>query len=149
MSNRLADARQRLVDALLPVLPGRVEPYPPAARWAAPRVWIEQPEITRATLGTRTTVAVATFPIWIAYDGANRAQVVGLDDLVSKCWDAVMHAGADPQLARREQIDISPQSALRACVLFADVTLSAVTLCLPPVEMSTIPSAVTQEATHG
>ena len=146
--NRLGDARQRLVTALLPVLPGRVEPYPPAARWSAPRVWIEQPEITRATLGARVVVAVATFPIWIAYDGANRAQVVGLDDLVSKVWDATLHGGAEPQLARREQVDIAAQSALRACVLFADVTLQAVTLCLPPVESSSIPSA-DQEVTSG
>jgi hypothetical protein len=149
--SRLSDARARLFTELTPVLPGRVEEYPPPSgqRYAAPRVWIEQPEVSRATLGARSVVAVATFGIWCVYDGADRAQVAGLDDLVSQCWDALLRAGADPQLARRDEVPISPSGSLRATVIYVDVTLSASTLCLPDVAASPIPPAQLQEGAHG
>jgi hypothetical protein len=149
--SRLSDARARLYTELSPVLPGRVEEYPPPSgqRYAAPRIWIEQPEVSRATVGARSVLAVATWPVWCVYDGADRAQVAGLDDLVSKCWDALMRAGADPQLARRDEVSISPTGSLRATVIYADVTLGASTLCLPDVTASPIPPAQTQEAAHG
>ena len=149
--SRLSDARARLFTELSPVLPGRVEEYPPPAgqRYAAPRVWIEQPEVTRATLGARSVVAVATFAVWCVYDGADRAQVAGLDDLVSRCWDALMRAGSDPQLARRDEVPLSPSGSLRATVIYTDTTLTAQTLCLPDVTASPIPPTQLQEGAHG
>ena len=80
MVSRLADARAALYNALNPVLPGRVDPYPPpAGRVVAPKIWIGDHDGNPATIGTATTVTVARFAVWIVYDGAVHAQVAGLD----------------------------------------------------------------------
>ena len=139
--NRLGDVRQTLTAALEPVLPGRVQPYPPASSngMAAPAVWVDIPGGVRTTIGERTPVLVATYPISIVYDGADRAQVAGLDDIVSKVVDAIAGCrGAD--VARWRRLPIDPNSNRRMVVVEVDVTITATTLCLPdPVTESVIP----------
>lgn len=151
MTNRLAVERQRLYNALEAVLPGRVHPYPPPTGVkAAPGIWIGQPTVLRTTIG-RATRASAVFPITLAYDGADRAQVAGLDDLVSNTWDAL--AGlerVEPDAARPEPLNTDPDDRqIRATVLAADVTIAARTLCLPDVEQVAIPPTLIQEAANG
>lgn len=138
--NRLASARTELFDVLTTVLPGRVAPVPSAGKpYVAPYVWIDQPRLQRATIGTATRVVVATFPIWVAYDGAVKAQVVGLDDLVSSVWDACMNVpAATPLDAEPTTVDIGG-GTLRATVVSVDVVLGALTLCLPAMQPVTVP----------
>jgi hypothetical protein len=70
--------------------------------------------------------------VWISYDGATRAQVVGLDDLVAKVWDACLHVpAARPLSATPQTVDVAGTS-VRGVVVTVDVTLGALTLCLEP-----------------
>ena len=96
--NRLEVARDAIVQAIAPVLSGRVYPYPPSPQQAqmAPAVWIGQADGAPTIIGERTEVLQAIFPIHVVYDGADRAQVAGLDDIISGIVDAVAHvAGAE------------------------------------------------------
>jgi hypothetical protein len=141
MASRLGDARALLVAALGPVLPGRVDPYPPApGRVAAPKVWIGDPETIPATIGQSTAVTLARFPVVVVYDGAVHAQVAGLDDLVSAVIDAVAGCpGFDPDGSRSGPVPGMPlDSTMRAHVVTATVTITARTLCATPA-----PDAVT------
>lgn len=152
--NRLGIARKALAVALEAVLPGRTSAHPPAGyRYVAPFIYIEQPFVNRATLGRGTQISVATFPVWIVYDGTDSAQVDGLDDVVSNAWDAVTAVrNAEPQAVRADDVAQSPGSErrLRAAVMSVEVTLTAVSLCLPTPATSQIPSEpVPQEITHG
>ena len=134
--SRLGDARAALVAALAPVLPGRVDPYPPApGRLVAPKVWLGDPETIPATIGQATAVTVLRIPVVVVYDGAVHAQVAGLDDLLSAVIDAVAAApgfesdGSRPGAPFGVQLD---QSTIRAHVVTATTTITARTLCPPP-----------------
>jgi hypothetical protein len=133
--NRLGQARQTLVDAIAPVLSGRTAPYPPTPQQAglAPAVWVDQSDGFRTTIGERTSVIIATFPINVVYDGTDRAQVAGIDEIVSGIVDAVAHVrGAEVARWRRQPTDPN-QPNRRSCVLEVDYTITATTLCLPDV----------------
>jgi hypothetical protein len=142
MPSRLATARAELVAALGPVLPGRVDPYPPpAGRVAAPKIWIGDPETIPATIGQSTAVTLARFPVAVIYDGAVHAQVAGLDDLVSAVIDAVSAApGFEPDGSRTGPILGLPlDSTIRAHTVTATVTITARTLCPPAQDAVTVP----------
>lgn len=155
MSNRLADARQALVDALAPILPGRVDPYapPPGVAFVAPYIWIGQPAGVRTTIGERTVVMVATFPVTVIYDGSVKAQLAGLDDVVSQVVDAVAAVpraevarwrpippeAGQPANGRATVIDVDQPANRRATVIDVDVTITAATLCLPTPGQAVIP----------
>lgn len=131
--NRLAHARLALAEALDPILSGRVDPYPLPAGAAAPHISIGQPGGARSTVGQRGIGIVATFPVTISYDGADRAQVAGLDDLVSRSVDAIRRlSGADVAGWRPELPDPDSPNR-RSTVIEVDVTIAAATLCPPDV----------------
>ena len=139
----LADARADLLAALTPVLPGRVDPYPPVpGRVAAPKVWIGVPDTYPTTWGTTSTVVqLARFPVVVVYDGAVHAQVAGLDDLVSAVLDAVGAAAGFESDGSRADLPVAgapSDSSMRAVVVTATVTITARTFCPPPA-----PDAVT------
>jgi len=138
--NRLTSARVELFEAISPVLPGRVAATPPVGKpYVSPYVWIDQPEGTITTVGQRTQLSVATFPIWIGYDGAVRAQVLGLDDLVANVWDACLTVpAARPASWLPSALDVGG-TLVRGVVVNVDVTFGAMTLCLPTVEESPVP----------
>ena len=141
MTDRLTQAHDDLFEALAPVLPGRVAATPPTPQrsYVAPYIWLEQFDLTTTIIGTRTEVTVATFPIWIVYDGSVAAQVAGLMDLVSRVWDAVLHVpAARPTGATATTLDVAG-ATLRGVVVSVDVTLGALTLCLPTLAPSPIP----------
>lgn len=149
MSNRLAAERQRLFDALKPILPGRVDAYAPPANVAfvAPYIWIGQPDGARTTIGERTVVMVATFPVTVTYDGAERSQLAGLDDIVSQVVDAVARLErAEVVRWRPEPLAAGQTPNRRQTVLDVDVTITASTLCLPdpptPVAIPPVPVEV-------
>jgi hypothetical protein len=150
MGSRLADARAALHTALTPVLPGRVDPYPPAAgRVAAPKVWIGDVDTTPATIGSNTTVTLAQFPVVIVYDGAAHAQVAGLDDLLSAVLDAVAAAAGFESDGSRvgPVVELPVDSTLRAVTVTATATITARTLCPPAPTTATVPPTPL-EATH-
>lgn len=137
--NRLVDARADLAIALAPVLSGRVDAYPPTAKFATPRIFLEQPELDRTTFGTRSQGTTQTWEVWIAYDGAQRAQVAGLDELVAAAWDTLEATrGVQPQRARRATLDVAGVQ-YRATVIDVAVTHAATTLCPPDTAAVTIP----------
>lgn len=139
--DRLSTARTALFAALTPVVPGRVAPYPPArkAHIVLPYVWIDQPRLAVPNFGTNTRMTVATFPVYVGYDGDVRAQVAGLDELVAQVWDACMGvAGASPTSGEATTVDVGGTS-LRATIVRVDVTVGAYSLCLPTVTPVLIP----------
>lgn len=145
MTSRLADARTALHNALAPVLPGRVDPYPPAnGRVVAPKVWIGEVDTDPATIGSATAVTLARFPVVVVYDGAAHAQVAGLDDLLASVIDAIEAApGFDADGSRSGPVPgttVAFDSTLRAAVVTATSTITARTLCPPTVTPVTIPS---------
>jgi len=140
MSNRLTDARTELFEAIAPVLPGRVAATPPVGKpYVSPYVWIDQPRWAIQSAGTNTRLTVVTFPVWLSYDGAVKAQVLGLDDLSAKVWDACLTVpAARPAGANQSILDVAG-TAVRGLVIAVDVTVGAMTLCLPTVEASPVP----------
>ena len=141
----LSDARQVLLDAVGPVLAGRVDPYPPAAgRVAAPRIWIGIPDGDPATIGQATSVTVARFPVVVVYDGAVHAQTAGIDDLVSEVVDAIESAdGFECDGWRTGPVPgqgFAFDNTLAAVVITATVTITARTLCPPAPDAVTVPS---------
>jgi hypothetical protein len=122
--NRLGDARQLLYEAIADCLPGRVNPYPlpGPSRGLAPYVWIDDASVATQPSGRNGRVIVATFPVWIVYDGAVHAQVAGLDDLVAAVWDACeATAGVSPVTAgpRTVAADVTAAAAAAAARLGA------------------------------
>lgn len=114
-------------DRLVAFSNGRVQPYPPA-QVVAPCVWVEQPTGSTATIGVVAgLVDVATFPVAIVYDGADRAQVAGLDELVARVWDAARTVG-EPTSFRPQTLDVGGPN-LRATVVDVEMRIGARTLC--------------------
>ena len=133
--NRLEVARDAIVQAIAPVLSGRVYPYPPSPQQAqmAPAVWIGQADGQPTIIGERTEVTQAIFPIHVVYDGADRAQVAGLDDIISGLVDAVAAVpGAHIRGWRTEPPDFNGTSR-RASTVEVEYIITATTLCLPDV----------------
>ena len=129
------------------MLPGRVAATPPVGNpYVSPYVWIDQPEGAIQTVGTNTRLSIATFPVWIGYDGAVKAQVLGLDDLVAKVWDACFHVPAARPVGWSPSVFDVGGTAVRGVVVNVDVTLGALTLCLPTVEVSLIPPNLNQSS---
>ena len=143
--SRLSDARQQLAEAFEVVLPGRVDPYPPPPNggFVAPFIYVDQPDGMRSTIGERTVVMIATYPVVVTYDGADRAQVAGLDDVVAQVVDAVARVPrAEVARWRRQPADPSTPNR-RMAVVEVDVTITATTLCPPvPVEAVIPPQPV-------
>ena len=133
--NRLEVARDAIVQAIAPVLSGRVYPYPPSPQQAqmAPAVWIGQAEWEPRTIGESTAVTIALYPVHVVYDGADRAQVAGLDGVLSGLHDAIRHVpGARVGGCRTELPDINGTNR-RASTITVEYTIAATTLCLPDV----------------
>lgn len=113
---------------------GRVHLSEPA-RLAAPCVFIGASEGTRR-LGRDTGAAyVATFPVWVVYDGADQAQVDGLEEVIGRVHDAGMHSGfiTTGHTAQTPPAPADPArvSTLRAAVVDIETTLRAHTFCSP------------------
>lgn len=139
--SRLSDARATLYGELVHVVDepvngltlstGRVHQWP-APQPNAPCVWIEQPAGVLTDIGRQGTVWVntVTFPVAVVFDGADRAQVGGLDELVARVWDRAWAAGARPVRFRPGPIDVGGPS-LRATYVDVEMTVTSVTFCYP------------------
>lgn len=128
MSNRIDDALDRLYEALTPVLPGRVWPFPNDEPLG---VSIGVPTITPSG----GAAIEAEFPVTVRYDGAERAQIAGINDLVARCWDAC------EALARCTPAGARPVdgAAGLTVVLTVRLHIAARTLCAPATSQSFVP----------
>ena len=107
----------------------RVHAYPPATV-AAPTVWIEQGRGGEALIGERARGVETTLPVAVVYDGADRAQVAGLDELVARVWDAAAQVGT-PTRWEPQPLDVGGPT-LRATFVDVDMRIGAGTLCGAP-----------------
>jgi hypothetical protein len=113
------------------VLPGRVSPYPPTDDVGV-RVWIDEPSIVPSG---QSSIAVE-WPIVAVYDGADMAQVAGLDDLISRIWDACETARSTTPLQSRPGVHTgtrpgSDTGSRRTQTITVRRIISARTLCEP------------------
>lgn len=136
--NRLADARALVATALEPIAPGRVGPYPPGTMFSPPYLWIGDHVGRPERSGSNTTFIVATFPVWIAVDGDDRAQTALLDDLVARVWDAC-EATATLQPRQWVPRELPDRPRIRVAVIDVAVTITARTLCPPDVVAAVVP----------
>jgi hypothetical protein len=138
MSNALADARALLVSALEPVMPGRVGAYPPGSLVTPPYVWVDVSTGRPERSGTASTMWVATFPVWVAVDGDDRAQIALLDDLTARLVDA---CEATRGLQARQWVprELPDRPRVRVAVIDVAVTITARTLCPPNVSAVLVP----------
>ena len=127
MTSKISDARSALHAALQDVAaaPWRVHRVPPANPVATPCVWVG-PYIQNLN-GPSITIS---FPVIAVYDGADRAQVEGLDDLGAAISDAIWRAKGRPIRSFSTTIEVGGPS-LRAIEYQADFTVQGVTLCMP------------------
>ncbi len=146
MSNRILDGRQTLVDALTPLLPGRVQAYKPS-RVVPPMMWVETPSVTVVE-----SMIVASFPVFGVVDGADHSQQAVLDDMIARAWDACRAtAGLRARLVQPRDIPVdasataasrgyvAPGESMRGFVLTVDVPVNARNLCPPTVEPIEVP----------
>jgi hypothetical protein len=139
--NALNEARELLHEVLVGVVTavgwskGRADAYPPATV-KVPSSWVDAP-----TLSAQGNGLVATFPIGLAVDGTERAQVERLDAFIAMLWtrlEAVripdtaelLPKGSTLQVmtAGPEQLDVGGPST-RALALTVQVPIGPRTLC--------------------
>lgn len=146
MTNRILDARQTIVNALSPLLPGRLQAYKPA-RVIPPMMWVETPSVTIVE-----SVIVASFPVFGVVDGADHSQQAVLDDMIARAWDACRAtSGLRARLLQPRDIPVdasataasrgyvAPGESMRGFVFTVDVAINSRTLCPPTVSPIEVP----------
>lgn len=131
-----SDARHTLWTALTEgaAVPWRIHEWTPD-QVVAPAVFIGDPTLDRTTVGTPgVSVVVATFPVYAVADGAPEAQSRKRDEMTAFIWDAAFACGASPDNSRPTAIDVGGPS-LRGAVVQVDMTIRALTLCAPTLEV--------------
>lgn len=111
---------------------GRVLPHRPA-KAVAPLVWLDDSTSARQ----RDNLAqkwVATFPAWVTFDGADAAQVAGIEEIIGRIYDAAAAKftvmGHAPSPLPPELVDSAP-ARLRASVVTITAAVRADTFCPP------------------
>jgi hypothetical protein len=127
MGNQIDDALDRLGNALDPILPNRVSrvavtPTGPGVAIGVPA--LEAPETSHSI--------VADFPITVTFDGADRAQVAGVNDLVARCWDACEGLKGCTPLRSRAVEPSTVNGMRRSVVITARMHIASRTLSSPP-----------------
>lgn len=131
--HRRGEARQALYDVLRPLLPdGRVSAYP-ADEDVGVQVWVGDPTTNaNSSVGPATQINL-DFPVHVTFDGSPAAQSAGLDDLVSRVWDACERASLTFPLRSNPGIPLlGAGGGTRSHeILTVRRMLAARTLCLP------------------
>lgn len=143
MTGFVLDQRGRLHDALVDVFvapvggytfSGRVDRTPPS-KIAAPRVFIGDSAGSRTRNGNAATYRVG-YAVWVVYDGAVRAQVDGVDEIVSRVHDAAVRAGFD--VVGHQPATLPPEYTtapnVRATLVTVEVSARGLVLCTPDPE---------------
>lgn len=87
MPNAISDAAAEIADALDAVLPGRSELAPRTDEVGA-SFWVDVPTLAPDRTPNPRHIH-ADFPVHLAVDGADKAQVAALNDAVAKAFDAL------------------------------------------------------------
>jgi len=127
----VSEARTTLYDALRasPALsPWRVHRVTPR-QIAAPTIYLDSAELGLDSMNGVGFVAVM-FPVVLVHDGAVRAQVEALDDMLAHVWTAALDAGADPVDSRPVNLDAGGPT-LRSHMVRVGTRIQAYTLCPP------------------
>ncbi len=95
---------------------------------AAPTIYIDSVEMSEDNTGGARFVE-CMFPVVIVHDGAVRAQVEALDDMLAHVWTAATTVG-DPTDSRPVNLDVGGPT-LRSHLLRVGVLIQAYTLCPP------------------
>lgn len=134
LTERREELHQALVDTFIePIVgaafAGRVDATQPV-KLAAPRVWIGDSAGDR-----RSPAYVASWSVWVAFDGGQAAQVNGVDEVVGRVIDAAHRAGFDVVGHQGsplpfELVDTAKPN-VRAAVVTIERTSRTLTLCTP------------------
>ncbi len=132
---KLDDTRAALHAALVLAMadcgwPGRAEPtVPDQAR--PPVGWVDVPTMHQAPTERARAVAL-TFPVFVAFDGSQRAQVALLDAMLAHGWQRLSAAGTQYQTivqsAGPEDVDVGG-TVVRALMFRVQTTVQTQTLC--------------------
>ena len=101
---------------------------------AAPTIYIDDNEFDEDE-SNNGTVVIVSFPVIIVHDGAVRAQVEALDDMLAHVWTAAMTVG-DPTRSRPVNLDVGGPT-LRSHLLSVEVPVQAYTMCPPTLVTTT------------
>ncbi|WP_116998438.1 hypothetical protein [Desertimonas flava] len=138
--NRLAQARQLIVDTLEPVLPGRVHPY---GSEAMPCIYLGVAAPGHRQSGGGT-FKVAQVPVVISYDGADHAQIAGLDEVTAKVCDAI---DATPGIRWTGSQTSSPTDRDHTgLTLTVEVTIGVDAMCPPDIVEAETPPPILERA---
>lgn len=127
----VGDARTKLYDAVIaraPVAAWRIHRVTPS-QVVAPCAYLDSAELGPDTI-EGAAIVVTTFPIVVVHDGAVRAQVEALDDMLATVYAAALDAGGDPAQSRPVNLDVGGPT-LRAHVLRVGFLVHAQTFCAP------------------
>ena len=130
MTTAISNARTALFDALraaAPLNPWRVHRTTPR-QIAAPTIYLDSAEMSVDSVNGVGFIVVM-FPVVLVHDGAVRAQVDALDDMLAHVWTAALTVG-DPSDSRPVNLDVGGPT-LRSHVVRVGVTVQAYTLCPP------------------
>lgn len=149
MSNLFADARTAIVDALDVVLPGRVFPYEPEhglnhRPGGGPSIWLDVALPAERQAATGAKFVTVQFPVVFSFDGADHAQVAGLDELQSKALAAI---SALPN-TRWVGVTVPTREAgkNRSIVHTYETRLGVASFCAPTVTPADIPPPIVRAA---
>jgi hypothetical protein len=95
---------------------------------AAPTIYIDSVELS-VDGGIGAGMVEVMFPIVLVHDGAVRAQVEALDDMVAHVWTAALSVG-NPTDSRPVNLDVGGPT-LRSHLVRVEVPVLAYTLCPP------------------
>jgi hypothetical protein len=95
---------------------------------AAPTIFLDSAELSRDT-ENGVDFVTCLFPVTLVHDGAVRAQVEALDDMLAHVWTAALTVG-DPTDSRPIDLDVGGPT-LRSHVVRVGVPVQAYTMCPP------------------
>ena len=102
---------------------------------AAPTIYLDAVELSEDNLGGSATLVECMFPIVLVHDGAVRAQVEALDDMLAHVWTAALTVG-NPTDSRPVALDVGGPT-LRSHLVRVGVHIQAYTMCAPSLVTAT------------
>lgn len=146
MTNRIADARGALADALIAALPAGwdVFRYPPPGHPPAPGAWIDRTHLALDLASP--ALKIVRLGVVLAVDGEHDGQMAALDEATAASWDAMSRIkGVEVESVEPYDPDGSATSpGLRGALMAVAVTLAARTFCDPPL-ITTSPALAGRE----
>lgn len=131
VSNRIDARLDELAIALDRVLPGRVTGEP-RTEDVGPAIWIEIPALV-PNRQPGATLWWADFPVWAVFDGLDRAQVAGLNDITARIIDVVDSDLANAWVLGSRPVEVVAGERRRSVVTTVRMAIAARGLCQPDI----------------